>query len=228
MKQKIFIVDDDDTIVDLIKAILIKEKYEVSVAYNGKDAINKINSDRPNLIILDLNLPDLTGWEVCQVLKKHAQTKFIPVILLTGKYITGNDISRGLLSGGDDYITKPFNLDVLVARIKALLRRMSYRGETEEVIKHKNIIIDVTTHTLLVNDKPPKLTPKEFALLYFLVKNKGQVLSRKQLMESIWEQDYYFSSETLKKHIQTLRRKLGPAASKYVETVEGVGYKFKP
>ena len=160
MKQKIFIVDDDDTIVELIKEILIKERYDVSVAYNGKDAINKINSNKPNLIILDLNLPDITGWEVCHVLKKHTQTKFIPIILLTGKYITGNDISRGLLSGADDYITKPFNSDVLIARIKALLRRMSYRGETEEVIKHKNIIIDVTTHTLLVNNKPLKLTPK--------------------------------------------------------------------
>jgi len=228
MRQEILIIDDDRPLAELIKEILSKEGFGVSVSHTGKDALKEITANKPNLIILDLGLPDITGWEVCQVLKKHTQTKFIPIILLTGKYISGNDTARGLLSGADDYITKPFNSDVLIARIKALLRRMSYRGETEEVIKHKNIIIDVTTHTLLVNNKPLKLTPKEFALLYFLVKNKGQVLSRKQLMESIWEQDYYFSSETLKKHVQTLRRKLGPMASKYIETVEGVGYKFKP
>lgn len=156
MKQKILVVDDDYEIIELIELTLSRANFAIDSATSGKEAIKKVKEIKPNLIILDLGLPDISGWEVCKILKKHTITKLIPIVLLTGEYTESTDMVKGLASGADDYMTKPFDPDVLLARVKAILRRISYQGEPEEILKHKDITLNLTSHTVLVGNKPVK------------------------------------------------------------------------
>ena len=223
-KQKILVVDDEPDLVELVKDVLERNDYSVISAGNADLAIKKVRQSKPDLIILDLNLPGIGGIEVCRILKRDKKTSSIPIIMLTVKS-TETDKIAGLEAGADDYMTKPFSTGELVARVKAVLRRILYVGEQKEVLVSGDIRLDSTEHMVYVKNKPIDLTPKEFNLLYLLMKKKGKVLSRTFLMENIWGYEYLGGTRTVDVHVRHLREKLGKEAEK-IETIEGVGYKF--
>lgn len=223
-KQKILVVDDEPDLVELVKDVLERNNYFVISARNADIAIKKVKESNPDLIILDLNLPGIGGIEVCRILKRDKKTSSIPIIMLTVKS-TETDKIAGLEAGADDYMTKPFSTAELVARTRAVLRRILYVGEPGEVLVSGEIRLDSTEHMVYVMDKKIDLTPKEFNLLYLLMKKKGKVLSRTFLIENIWGYEYLGGTRTVDVHVRHLREKLGEEGKK-VETVEGVGYKF--
>ncbi len=223
-KQKILVVDDEPDLVELVKDVLERNNYFVISARNADLAIKKVKESNPDLIILDLNLPGIGGIEVCRILKQDKKTSSIPIIMLTVKS-TETDKIAGLEAGADDYMTKPFSTAELVARTRAVLRRILYAGEPGEVLASGEIRLDSTEHMVYVVDKQIDLTPKEFNLLYLLMKKKGKVLSRTFLIENIWGYEYLGGTRTVDVHVRHLREKLGEEGKK-VETVEGVGYKF--
>ena len=223
-KQKILVVDDEPDLVELVKDVLERNDYSVISAGNADLAIKKVRESKPDLIILDLNLPGIGGIEVCRILKRDKKTNSIPIIMLTVKS-TETDKIAGLEAGADDYMTKPFSTGELVARVKAVLRRILYVGEQGEVLVSGDIRLDSTEHTVYVKNEPIDFTPKEFNLLYLLMKKKGKVLSRTFLMENIWGYEYLGGTRTVDVHVRHLREKLGEEAEK-IETVESVGYKF--
>lgn len=223
-KQKILVVDDEPDLVELVKDVLERNDYSVISAGNADLAIKKVRESKPDLIILDLNLPGIGGIEVCRILKRDKETSSIPIVMLTVKSAEIDKIA-GLEAGADDYITKPFSTGELVARVKAVLRRILYVGEQGEVLALGDIRLDTTERTVYVKNKQISLTPKEFDLLYLLMKKKGKVLSRTFLMENIWGYEYLGGTRTVDVHVRHLREKLGEEA-KRIETVEGVGYKF--
>ena len=224
VKQKILVVDDEPDLVELVKDVLERNNYFVISARNADLAIKKVKESNPDLIILDLNLPGIGGIEVCRILKQDKKTSSIPIIMLTVKS-TEMDKIAGLEAGADDYMTKPFSTAELVARTRAVLRRILYAGEPGEVLASGEIRLDSTEHMVYVVDKQIDLTPKEFNLLYLLMKKKGKVLSRTFLIENIWGYEYLGGTRTVDVHVRHLREKLGEEGKK-VETVEGVGYKF--
>jgi two-component system alkaline phosphatase synthesis response regulator PhoP len=223
-KQKILVVDDEPDLVELVKDVLERNEYSVISAGNAELAIKKVRESRPDLIILDLNLPGIGGIEVCRILKRDKKTSSIPIIMLTVKSTETNKIT-GLEAGADDYMAKPFSAGELVARARAVLRRLLYAGEQGEVLVSGDIRLDSTEHMAYVKDKQINLTPKEFKLLYLLMKKKGRVLNRSFLMENIWGYEYLGGTRTVDVHVRHLREKLGEEA-KRIETIEGVGYKF--
>ncbi|MFB0527004.1 MAG: response regulator [bacterium] len=223
-KQKILVVDDEPDLVELVKDVLERNNYFVISARNADLAIKKVRESKPDLIILDLNLPGIGGIEVCRILKRDRKTSSIPIIMLTVKS-TETDKIAGLEAGADDYMTKPFSTAELVARTRAVLRRILYAGEPGEVLVSGDIRLDSTEHMVYVKDEQIDLTPKEFNLLYLLMKKKGKVLSRTFLIENIWGYEYLGGTRTVDVHVRHLREKLGEEGKK-VETVEGVGYKF--
>jgi len=223
-KQKILVVDDEPDLVELVKDFLERNEYSVISAGNADLAIKKVRESRPDLIILDLNLPGIGGIEVCRILKRDKKTSSIPIIMLTVKS-TETDKIAGLEAGADDYMAKPFSAAELVARVRAVLRRILYVGEQGEVLVSGDIRLDSTEHTAYVKNRQINLTPKEFNLLYLLMKKKGKVLNRTFLMENIWGYEYLGGTRTVDVHVRHLREKLGEQA-KRIETIEGVGYKF--
>ena len=223
-KQKILVVDDEPDLVELVKDVLERNDYLVISARNADLAIKKVRESKPDLIILDLNLPGIGGIEVCRILKRDKKTSAVPIIMLTVKS-TETDKIAGLEAGADDYMTKPFSTAELVARTRAVLRRILYVGEPGEVLVSGDIRLDSTEHMVYVKDEQIDLTPKEFNLLYLLMKKKGKVLSRTFLIENIWGYEYLGGTRTVDVHVRHLREKLGEEGKK-VETVEGVGYKF--
>ena len=223
-KQKILVVDDEPDLVELVKDVLERNNYLVISARNADLAIKKVREAKPDLIILDLNLPGIGGIEVCRILKRDKKTSSIPIIMLTVKS-TEIDKIAGLEAGADDYMTKPFSTAELVARTRAVLRRLLYAGEPGEVLVAGEIRLDSTEHMVYVKDKRIDLTPKEFNLLYRLMKKKGKVLSRTFLIENIWGYEYLGGTRTVDVHVRHLREKMGEEGKK-IETVEGVGYKF--
>ena len=223
-KQKILVVDDEPDLVELVKDVLERNDYSVISAGSADVGIRKVRESKPDLIILDLNLPGIGGIEVCRILKRDKKTSSIPIIMLTVKS-TETDKIAGLEAGADDYMTKPFSTAELVARVRAVLRRILYVGEQGEVLVCGDIKLDSIEHVVYAKDKQVDLTPKEFNLLYLLMKKKGKVLSRTFLMENIWGYEYLGSTRTVDVHVRHLREKLGEQAKK-IETVESVGYKF--
>jgi len=223
-KQKILVVDDEPDLVEMVKDVLERNDYSVISAGNADLAIKKVRESKPNLIILDLNLPGIGGIEVCRILKQDKQTSSIPIIMVTVKSTETEKIA-GLEAGADDYMTKPFSTGELVARVRAVLRRIVYAGEEGEVLVSGDIKLDSTEHMVYVKNKQINFTPKEFNLLYMLIKKKGKVLSRTFLMENIWGYEYVGGTRTVDVHVRHLREKLGEEAKK-IETVEGIGYKL--
>jgi len=223
-KQRILVVDDEPDLVELVKDVLERNNFLVISARNADFAIKKVRESKPDLIILDLNLPGIGGIEVCRILKRDKKTSAIPIIMLTVKS-TETDKIAGLEAGADDYMTKPFSTGELVARTRAVLRRALYVGELGEVLVSGDIRLDSTEHVVYVMNKQIDLTPKEFNLLYLLMKKKGKVLSRTFLIENIWGYEYIGGTRTVDVHVRHLREKMGEEGKK-IETVEGVGYKF--
>ena len=230
MKYKILCVDDDDILLEFLKELLKAQEFNVVTAITGEECMKKAVEESPDLILLDLNLPDMDGIKVCQALKQNKDTSHIAIILLTARKQTEDKIN-GLRIGADDYMTKPFDNDELIARIKAILRRLDYRGATEEILSSKDITINVSRHIIEIKNKSIKekdirLTPKEFDLLCAFLRKKGHVLSKRYLLETVWGYNIDITTRSVEKHIETLRKKIGPA-SKGIQTVPGYGYKFE-
>ncbi len=224
--RKILVVDDEARLVDVLKAYLERDGYKVVAAYNGRDALLLARRERPDLVLLDLMLPEVDGLEVCRTLRKESN---VPIIMLTAR-TDETDKLIGLELGADDYITKPFSPREVVARVRAVLRRSQATRETEEdgVIAVGDLVIDRGRHEVRRKDQVIDLTPTEFALLWALAANRGRVLSRLQLMDKALGESYEGYERTIDAHIKNLRRKVEPDPSRprYVQTVFGVGYRF--
>lgn len=227
MNEKILVVDDEPSITDLIKLDLEFEGYQVETAYDGREALEKVENFHPDLIILDIMLPHITGYEVC---RKVNEKYNIPIILLTAKTDIVDKV-LGLELGADDYITKPFDNRELLARVKALIRRISnpQKEDNNEIIENGDLKIIPNERKVLLKDKEIHLTPKEYDLLYLLAQHPEQVFPRENLLEKIWGYDYFGDTRTVDMHIQRIRKKIGDHSSnqKYLQTVFGVGYKMR-
>jgi two-component system alkaline phosphatase synthesis response regulator PhoP len=226
MKEKILIVDDEKDIVKVLDYNLKKEGYRAILCYDGEDALDLAFKEHPDLIILDLMLPGLDGLEVCKTLKRENKTSNIPIIMLTAKSQEADKVV-GLELGADDYITKPFSIRELIARVKALLRRVKDKEKLPEIIRIGDLAIDFAKIAVFVKDKPATLTAKEFELLKTLLQANGRVLSRDYLLETIWGFDRAMEIETrtVDVHVRTLRKKLKTEARRIV-TVKNYGYRF--
>ena len=218
-KQKILIVDDDENIAELISLYLTKECFDTKMVYNGEDALAAFDTYQPNLILLDLMLPGIDGYQVCREIRAKSVT---PIIMLSAKSEVFDKV-LGLELGADDYITKPFGMMEFISRVKAVLRRGGSR--TEETLVHGPIQIRIQRHEVLVHGQKVELTLKEFELLKYLVENRGIVLTRDQLLTRIWGYDFDGETRTVDVHVRTLRQKLGEAGA-CIETVRGVGYRM--
>ncbi|TAN62149.1 response regulator transcription factor [bacterium] len=227
MQEKILIVEDEPDIVKMVEYNLKKEGFRVISAPDGNEALRRVERERPDIIILDLMLPEIDGLEVCRALKKNQDSADIPVIMLTAKSQETDKIV-GLELGADDYITKPFSVRELIARIKAVLRRAREKEKPPEIIKIGSLTIDFSKIKASIGNKPVELTAKEFELLSALIKAKGRVLSRDYLLDNIWGFDkaVEIQSRTVDVHIQTLRKKL-KAEAKRITTVKNYGYRFE-
>jgi len=224
----VLIVDDEKNMVDTLVYNLRKDGYEISVAYDGEEALEVAERDKPDLIILDLMLPVIDGFEVCRIIRRKSH---IPIIMLTAKEEEVDKVV-GLELGADDYITKPFSLRELRARIKAVLRRYDAQIATETSQTNSwtigELVLDSTSHRVTLGGEVIDLSPKEYDLLEILMKNAGQVLSRELLIDRIWGADYFGDEQTLNVHIRKLRQKIGDDSREtpYIQTVRGVGYRF--
>lgn len=229
---KVLVVEDDQTLSGVIKYNLSKEGYEVFSAVDGAKALEVARNEKPDIVLLDLMLPKLDGLEVCRILRKESS---MPILMLTAK---SEEVDRvvGLELGADDYMVKPFGVRELMARVRAMLRRrqiLKQESETSRsgaaVIKADSIEMDETRHSVLLKGKPLELTPKEFDLLAFLVKNSGQVFKREQLLDKVWGYDYAGDTRTVDVHISWLRQKIEDDSQhpQHLITLRGVGYKFE-
>jgi len=224
MRQKILVVDDEPEAVELVEFNLKQAGYQVSTACDGGEALRKARSERPNLTVLDLMLPEMDGLEVCKVLRRDPATAEIPIIMLTAR---ATDVDRvvGLELGADDYLTKPFNMRELVLRVKKLLHRGRVELEKFERMTFGDLVLDLPRHSVTWRGKRIDLTATEFKLLTILAQRSGRVQSREQLLRDVWEYNSLVDTRTVDTHMRRLREKLGPAA-KYLDTVRGVGYRF--
>jgi two-component system, OmpR family, alkaline phosphatase synthesis response regulator PhoP len=223
-KKKILIVEDETQIRDSLKDFFNLQGYDVLGAATGDEGLAKGLAETPDLIVLDIMLPGMHGYDVCRQLR--AEGFGGPVLFLTAK---GEEVDKltGFDVGGDDYVTKPFSLLELHARVRALLRRAEKDMPEEETYSFDGISVNFTTYDLVVQGKPVKLSAKEMELLRFLVRHRGQVLSREVLLEKVWNYDSEVSTRTVDTHILNLRRKLNDSPpNRYIQTVHGVGYKF--
>ncbi|NFM78405.1 response regulator transcription factor [Clostridium botulinum] len=227
MSYKILIVDDDKTIVEFLQIFLIKEGYEVRISYNGEEALDKIRSEQFNLILMDIMMPKLDGFEAIKIIRKLTN---IPIIFLTAKD-SQQDKIKGFISGCDDYITKPFDLVELSLRVSAILKRVStsVAEENKDIIKVKDLELNLKEHTLYKEKNEIKLTPKEFDILFLLARNKGRIFPSSEIYERVWGQEFLENDNSLLTHIRNLREKLNDTVknSKYIKTVWGVGYKIE-
>jgi phosphate regulon transcriptional regulator PhoB len=223
MKAKILVVDDEPDVVQLIEYNLRAAGYDAIHALDGEEALNKARTSSPDLIILDLMLPEVEGFDVCKILRREPGTSAIPIVMLTAK-ASETDRVLGLELGADDYVTKPFSPRELVLRVKRLLRNAAPQEDSSERLQIGELSIDVPRHQATVEGRPVDLTATEFRLLTVLVKRRGRVQSREQLLRDVWEYDTRVDTRTVDTHMRRLREKLGSAA-KYLDTVRGVGYR---
>ncbi|MBE5944251.1 MAG: response regulator transcription factor [Lachnospiraceae bacterium] len=232
-KQKILIVDDDENIAELISLYLIKECFSTEIAANGRNAISLFKTYQPDLILLDIMLPDIDGYEVCTEIRKTSQ---VPIIMLSAKGEIFDKV-LGLKLGADDYMIKPFDSNELVARVKAVLRRTyitpqmsSLKMETDhqgDYVEYDGLLINMTNYTVIFEGNQLDMPPKELELLYFLAKKPNQVFTRDQLLDQLWDYEYIGDSRTVDVHIKRLREKLNSEHNWAITTVWGKGYKFE-
>jgi len=224
MKQKILIVDDEKDIVEFIQYNLEQEGFEVITAYNGKDAL-KLVKENPSLILLDVMMPELDGYEVCRKIRKNEKYKNTPILFLTAKTSEQDEI-EGLTVGADDYILKPVSIKKLIARIKANIRQSDVTNEPSRTIEVGPIRIDKEEYLLYLEDEKVVLPRKEFEIISYLASKNGKVIPREKLLSSIWGEDVFVGDRTIDVHVRKIREKLG-SYSNLIETVKGVGYRFK-
>ncbi len=225
MSKLIAVVDDEEDIVDLITHNLEKDKFKVEPFFDGESILEYTKKNKPDLIILDLMLPGMDGLEVCKFLKKDEKTCDIPIIMLTAK---GSETDKvvGLELGADDYIVKPFSPRELVARVKAVLRRIEIKKQSAKIIKIDKMTIDLSKYEALIANRKINLTTTEFKLLSILATRPGWVFTRDQLLNELWDYDKVVIDRTIDVHILSLRKKLGKYGE-YIKSVRGIGYKFE-
>lgn len=224
--KKILIVDDDENICELLRLYLEKDSFSTIVANNGEQALKCVSLHNPDLILLDIMLPVLDGWQVCREIRKNSN---VPIIMLTAKGETFDKV-LGLELGADDYVTKPFDSKEVVARIKAVLRRMgdSDKSDDSREVRYDKLRINITNYELEVDGHQIDTPPKELELVYHLASNPNRVYTRDQLLDEVWGFDYYGDSRTVDVHVKRLREKLEGVSDKWsLKTVWGVGYKFE-
>ena len=222
MEDKILLVEDDRDFSDVVCAYLKNEGFAVTQAFGGNEAIEKSTQAEPHLILLDIMLPEMDGIEIC---RKIRSTSHAPIIMISAKN-TDQDKLMSLGMGADDYMTKPFSLPELAARIRAHLRRYSDYGKGQEKRTYGSLTIDSKAYSALIDNKPVNLTSKEFHLLDFLSANPGQVFSKDQLMNEVWGYNDFVDDNTIAVYVGRLRDKLSPAHGSHIVTVWGVGYKW--
>lgn len=233
MAEKILIVEDDPTLQETLAYNLKRQGYEVDTAEDGKTALDLAAKSNPDLVVLDIMLPVLDGLEVCRILRKNSN---VPILMLTAR---DDEIDRvlGLELGADDYLTKPFSMREFLARVKAQFRRVRFDREdvdtqvpiSSEIITFENLSIDLARHEISIDGKPLNLKPKEFELMEYLARHKGQVLSRELILDQVWGWDFTGGSRTVDVHIRWLREKIeaDPANPDRIITVRGAGYRFE-
>jgi len=221
----ILVVDDDPGIAKVVRAYLEKAGFQVLVAYDGKKALHIARHDKPHLVILDLMLPEMDGWDVCRALRRESD---VPIIMLTAR-VEDTDKLIGLELGADDYVTKPFSPQELVARVRAVLRRVEGMPAKPERISRGEITVDLSRHAVTVGDDPLDLTPTEFDLLATLMQDPGRTFTRSQLLEQTQGYAYDGYERTIDVHIKNLRQKIeaDPSNPQHIRTVYGIGYRFQ-
>lgn len=225
--EKILVADDDKNICELLRLYLEKEQYTVAIANDGNEALVKFNAQNPDMVLLDIMMPGLDGWQVCREIRKKSNC---PIIMVTAKGETFDKV-LGLELGADDYVVKPFDAKEIIARIKAVLRRSGGAVANENVVKevsYDKLIVNMTKYELKVDGKVVDTPPKELELLFHLASNPNRVYTRDQLLDEVWGFEYYGDSRTVDVHIKRLREKLeGVSEDWTLKTVWGVGYKFE-
>lgn len=231
-KKRVLIVDDDENIAELISLYLVKECFDTEIALDGENALKKYESYRPHLILLDIMLPGMDGYDVCREIRKKSN---VPIIMLSAKGEVFDKV-LGLKIGADDYIVKPFDSNELVARVQAILRRTVQTKEepvvkepvkNEDTVEFSGLIVSLSGYTVIYNGKRIEMPPKELELLYFLASRPNQVFTREQLLDKIWGYDYMGDTRTVDVHIKRIREKIKDEDNWSVATVWGIGYKFE-
>ena len=220
--KTVLIVEDEKNIVDILRFNLQREGYRTVEAYDGADGLAKARSENPDIILLDVMLPKMIGFDVCRTLREEGNN--VPVIILTAREEEADKV-LGLEIGADDYITKPFSMPLVVKHIEAVLRRAEQGAGVEtNILRYKDLTLDTDSFTVLVKDESVSLTIREFEILKLLVENQGRVFTRESLLDSIWGYDYFGDEKIVNTHIKNIRKKLGVD---YIETIRGAGYKIE-
>lgn len=231
-KRRILIVDDDENIAELISLYLIKECFDTEIAQDGEEAVQKFKTYHPHLILLDIMLPGMDGYDVCREIRKSSN---VPVIMLSAKGEVFDKV-LGLKIGADDYMVKPFDSSELVARVQAILRRVDQKEESEKVtgveeqgeyVKYDGLTVNLTGYSVVYNGAVIDMPPKELELLYFLASSPNQVFTREQLLDRIWGYDYMGDTRTVDVHVKRIREKIKDGSNWSIATVWGIGYKFE-
>jgi two-component system, OmpR family, phosphate regulon response regulator PhoB len=225
-KPKILVIEDERSLVEILSCNLEREGFEVSVAFDGQEGLRQAQLKLPDLVVLDLMLPNKPGLEVCRELRLGARTREIPIIMVTAKAEESDELV-GFATGADDYVTKPYSIKILIQRIKKELRRRQLKADSaaSKVIESQGIVIDRHSHRALYRDQELPLTPTEFRLLEVLIRQAGRAFTRYELMDAAIGEDAIVLERTIDVHIKSLRKKLGDACE-LIETVRGVGYRF--
>ena len=221
---RVLVVDDDINICEIIRMYLEKDNFNVFVCHDGKKAVDVFKEQAPDIVILDIMLPGMDGWQVCREIRRLSA---IPIIMLSAKDETFNKV-LGLELGADDYMVKPFEPKELIARIRAVLRRYDRHEEVPEQLVFPGLVINKSTYSVKLNGNDLEMPPKELELLFFLASNPNKVFTREQLLENVWGFDFYGDTRTVDVHVKRLREKFEPGDYKWqIKTVWGVGYKFE-
>ncbi|MCQ2445779.1 MAG: response regulator transcription factor [Clostridia bacterium] len=225
MVKKMLIAEDDANIAVLLRLYMEKEGFEVTIAPDGGEALRLYRTVRPHIILLDVMMPVMDGWQVCNEIRRESE---VPIIMLTARGET-NDKINGLDSGADDYIVKPFEMREVIARVNAVMRRsLPTEAVEQKIVTYDNLMVDLDSYQLMIRGRLVEAPPKEIELLYFLASNPHKVFTREQLLSQVWGFEYSGDSRTVDVHIKRLREKLEGVSSKWIlKTVWGVGYKFE-
>lgn len=230
-KKRILIVDDDENIAELISLYLVKECFDTEIVLNGEEALRAFREYQPHLILLDIMLPGMDGYDVCREIRKDSN---VPIIMLSAKGEVFDKV-LGLKIGADDYMVKPFDSNELVARVQAILRRVVQAEEKPasppepqgDVVKYDGLTVNLTSYSVIYNGEQVDMPPKEMELLYFLAKSPNQVFTREQLLDKIWGYDYIGDTRTVDVHVKRVREKIKDGSNWSIATVWGIGYKFE-
>ena len=222
-KRKVLVVDDEESLLDMVSSALRVVGYDVSTEATGFDALRAVKKSPPDLVILDVNLPDVDGFEVCRKIRRDGHE--VPVIFLTARD-DPSDLRTGFGQGADDYLTKPFSLEELSLRIEAILRRVNGSEDEMHRLTHGSLVMDEDAHQVFVDGEEVELSPTEFRLLHYLLLNPGRALSKLQILDYVWEYDFDGDAGIVETYVSYLRKKLG--ATDHIKTVRGIGYMLRP